>query len=127
MKKGIMVMVAALFASALFMITAYSQEDMTVVDQSVFKNPQKPPSLFKHDAHNEKAKIEECSECHHVYEGGKRVEGESSEDKRCSDCHRLESSGREPSLTRAFHTNCKGCHQKNRKGPIMCGECHVRQ
>jgi hypothetical protein len=126
MKKGTILIVAALFVSAFFLITAHSQEDMKVVDRSVFKNPQKPSSAFKHEEHNEKAKIEECNECHHVYQDGKRVEGESSEDKRCSDCHKLESSGREPSLAKAFHTNCKGCHQKNKKGPVMCGECHVR-
>jgi hypothetical protein len=31
-----------------------------------------------------------------------------------------------PGLTKAFHTNCKGCHENKNKGPVMCGECHVR-
>jgi hypothetical protein len=127
MNKGIIAIAVAILVSVSLLITAHSQEDMTVVDRSVFKNPQKSSSVFKHDAHNEKAKIEECNECHHVYKEGKLVEGESSEDKRCSDCHQLASNGSEPSLIKAFHTNCKGCHKKNKKGPIMCGECHVRQ
>jgi hypothetical protein len=106
---------------------AHSQEDMTVVDNSLFKNSRRPPSVFPHDAHNEKAGIEECSECHHVYdEEGNRVEDESSEDDRCGECHNMEKDGRKPGLMEAFHTNCKGCHLKKKKGPVMCGECHVK-
>jgi hypothetical protein len=29
-------------------------------------------------------------------------------------------------LRRALHLNCKGCHLENKKGPIMCGQCHIR-
>jgi hypothetical protein len=27
---------------------------------------------------------------------------------------------------KAYHLNCKGCHQEQKKGPVMCGECHVK-
>jgi len=120
--------VGALAAFAmLFIVNAWSQEDMKVVPSDEFTQPQRPVAVFSHDGHNAKAKIENCNECHHVYEDGKRVEDESSEDRRCSDCHSLENAGRQPGLMKAFHLNCKGCHQAQKKGPIMCGECHVRQ
>ncbi len=106
--------------------TAWSQDEMVVVDNSVFDNPQRSPSVFEHDLHNETAEIDECSVCHHVYEDGQLVADESSEDMRCSDCHYLEKVDGQPGLMNAFHANCKGCHEAEGKGPIMCGECHVK-
>jgi len=127
MKKGVLtVVLTALFVSGFMLLSVHSQEDMEVVDPSAFTNPQRTAAVFKHDAHNEKAMIEDCSECHHVYEDGKKVEEASSEDQRCSDCHGLEADGKTLALVKAFHTNCKGCHVEQKKGPIMCGECHVR-
>jgi hypothetical protein len=110
-----------------FIVNAWSQEDMKVVSPENFAKPQRPAAVFPHDDHNAKAGIENCNECHHVYEGGKRVDDESSEDRRCSECHSLENAGSQPGLRKAFHLNCRGCHQIQNKGPIMCGECHVRQ
>jgi hypothetical protein len=115
-----------LIASVLAITAAWAQEDMTVVDNSVFDNPQRTPSVFVHDEHNEIAGIDDCAACHHVYEDGKLVEDESSEDARCSDCHSLEGGDGQPSLINAFHGNCKGCHQTKGKGPILCGECHKK-
>ena len=109
-----------------FPAAALAQEDMIVIDNSVFENPQRPPASFKHDEHNELALIEECNECHHVYEDGQRLEDESSEDQRCADCHELQDVGAKPGLVKAFHTNCKSCHRKQKKGPLMCGQCHIR-
>ena len=103
---------------------AYSQEDLVVLDNSMFDNPQRPPVVFNHEQHNESAEIDNCNECHHVYENGKLIEDESSEDQSCSECHDLKDSGRQPALMKAYHLNCKGCHMKEKKGPVMCGECH---
>lgn len=105
---------------------AWSQEDMTAVDNTTFDNPQRTPSVFIHDEHNETAGIDDCAACHHVYADGQRVEDESSEDQSCSDCHSLEGDDGQPSLIKAFHANCKGCHQEEKKGPILCGECHIK-
>ena len=112
--------------SALLLTSAYSQEDMVAVDNGVFDSARRSPSIFVHDAHNEKAGIDECFECHHVYEEGQLVEDESSEDQACSDCHEFESEGSRPGLMKAFHKNCKGCHAKEKAGPVMCGECHKK-
>jgi hypothetical protein len=110
-----------------YVVNAWSQEAMRAVSTEAFSKPQRPAAVFPHDAHNEKAGIDGCNQCHHVYENGKLVEDESSEDRRCSDCHGAEAAGRQPGLMKAFHLNCKGCHQEQKKGPVMCGECHVRR
>jgi hypothetical protein len=106
-----------LFSVFLLLVSAYSQEDMEVVDNAVFENPQRPPAVFKHDEHNEMAELDDCSVCHHVYEDGVKLEDESSEDSACADCHELESSDGAPSLMNAYHLNCKGCHLEKKKGP----------
>ncbi len=110
----------------MFLIPAFSQEDMEVVDNEGFLKKQRPPVIFRHDEHNEIAQIEDCSECHHVYENGEKLEDESSEDQSCAECHDEKRIGNTPGLKKAFHTNCKGCHLEQKKGPIMCGSCHVR-
>ena len=115
-----------LIGIVLAITTAWSQEDMAVVDNSAFDNPQRPPSVFVHDEHNEAAGIDDCSACHHVYGDGELVEDESSEDQSCSDCHSQAGNNGQPSLIRAFHDNCKGCHQEQKQGPILCGECHIK-
>ena len=108
---------------------SYSTEDMRYVSNENFKNSQRTEALFNHDEHNEKAGIEDCASCHHLYdEAGKLLEDESSEDSSCSDCHiDGKKDGNKPSLMNAFHLSCIGCHTKEVKGPISCGECHKKK
>ena len=124
-KVAIFILTLVVVPAFLF-VSAYSQEEMAFVDNSGFTKPERTPSIFRHDEHNEKAEIEECNACHHVYENGKLMEDESSEDQRCSDCHELKASDKKPALMKAYHTNCKECHMKQKKGPVMCGECHQK-
>ncbi|MBW1803298.1 MAG: cytochrome c3 family protein [Deltaproteobacteria bacterium] len=126
MKNGTLYALALVIVSVFIFASANSQEDMEWIDNSVFKQPERVPSAFRHDDHNEKADIENCDECHHLYENGKKMADESSEDQRCSDCHELETSGPMPALMKAFHMNCKGCHLDRKKGPVTCGECHEK-
>jgi len=126
MKRSAAVILASVLICVVVFVSAHSQEDMAFVDNSVFPNPERTASIFKHDEHNETAGIEECNECHHLYEDGQVLEDESSEDQSCSECHSIEASGDQPGLMKAFHLNCKGCHVKEKKGPVMCGECHVK-
>jgi hypothetical protein len=126
MRKYLMFALIILSLLTLLMLPAASQEEIEVLDDQGFSKKQRPPAVFKHDEHNEKAEIEECNECHHIYENGEKLEDESSEDQLCSDCHSETDSGDQPRLLKAYHLNCKGCHQAAKKGPIMCGECHVR-
>ncbi len=95
------------------------------MDTSAFETLRRPAALFDHDAHNEKAGLEDCAVCHHVWENGKIVEDESSEDSSCSECHGLKP-GPENSmaLANAYHTQCRTCHIDAGKGPLLCGQCH---
>ncbi len=126
MRKRGVVLLAALLPTVFLLVAAYSQEDMTVIDNGIFPDPRRPASIFNHEEHNEAAELDECSECHHVYEDGVKLEDESSEDLLCSECHLLEDTDEQPGLMKAFHLNCKGCHLTENKGPIMCGECHKK-
>lgn len=127
MKLKVSIGLVVLLGSILCAVVAFSQEDMVVVDNRVFDHPQRTPSVFEHDAHNEAAEIEDCAACHHVYDDdGVLVEDESSEDSSCSECHGASDEGPTPSLRKAYHLNCKGCHGEQGKGPVLCGECHQR-
>jgi hypothetical protein len=126
MNKNKLFLLATVLFSALAALSAYSQEEMIIIDNSVFNNPRRTPSVFRHDEHNETAELEECNECHHIYEEGEKLEDESSEDSRCLDCHEKKGSGNGLGLRKAYHTNCKGCHLEKKKGPVMCGECHIK-
>ena len=98
------------------------------MDTSAFETLRRPPALFDHDDHNEKAGLEyDCGVCHHVWENGQLVEDETSEDSPCSECHGL-TPGPENSmsLANAFHTQCRSCHIDTGKGPLLCGQCHKK-
>ena len=106
-------------------LPALSQDDVETVSDSAFSKHRRPPAVFFHDEHNEKAELEDdCSACHHVWEDGVKLEDETSEDFECSECH-LEG-GDTNALAGRYHIQCKGCHLEQRKGPVMCGECHRR-
>ena len=127
MKKSAFFICASLMVTLLIVGSIYAQEDMVVINADGFERPRRPPAVFRHDEHNEAAEIEECNECHHVYDDdGKLVEDESSEDQSCSECHDLKDSGEQPALMKAYHLNCKGCHKEEKAGPVMCGECHLK-
>ncbi|WP_432738234.1 acidic tetraheme cytochrome c3 TmcA [Maridesulfovibrio sp. FT414] len=110
----------------LYMIPAFCQEDMTVLLDPAFKHPQRPAALFAHDAHNEKAGLDDCATCHHVWEDGKIVEGQSSEDQKCSDCHAVKPEAGKTGLRNAYHKLCTGCHVKVEEGPVSCAGCHPK-
>ena len=127
MKKRIAFILIAPVLVGLLFLPSFAQEDMEVVDDGGFAKKQRPPVVFRHDEHNELAEIQECNECHHIYEDGEKVADDSSEDSRCADCHEKEGSGNQLGLRKAYHTNCKGCHLEKKKGPVMCGECHIKR
>lgn len=115
---------AAVVAAACLIAAAcaYGQDDMTHADDPGFTAHARPLPLFPHDGHNEKAGIDDCSVCHHVYENGVKSDAETSEDQSCSSCHMKDGNTRP--LRRAFHDRCKGCHEEQKKGPVQCAECH---
>jgi len=123
MKRSILASLLAGCATALLLVVpALSQEDMTHVPTTGFKTTTRPAARFAHDAHNEKAKLDNCSVCHHGEKDGKRDPSGDSTGTPCADCHTKP--GRTP-LMRAFHKQCMGCHLEQKKGPVTCGDCHT--
>ena len=126
-KRTLIICTVIILMGGIFAVmSGYSQEDVTNVEDSAFEKKMRPAVPFLHDKHNETAGIDECNTCHHVYEDGKEVEDDSSEDQECSECHTINKSDNPLSLVKIYHLQCKGCHQKKKAGPIMCGECHQR-
>ena len=110
----------------ILVISIYSQEQMALIDNDVFIDPQRSRSVFRHNKHNKDARIGKCSTCHHVYKNGKLNKNGNSIGFRCSDCHTLKPSGDTPGLMKAFHSRCKGCHIRKKIGPLLCGNCHKK-
>jgi hypothetical protein len=127
-KRSVVAMIVIAMCAVMFwVVTSFSQEDVTNVADSVFEEPMRPAVPFSHDEHNEKAEIEDCDVCHHQYEDGELVEGESSEGTECSECHASENESFPMALVRVYHLQCKRCHLERRSGPVMCAECHPRR
>lgn len=98
------------------------------LDTGAFEKARRPGAVFSHDDHNDTAGIDDCAVCHHVYDGKTLVPDESSEDSPCSDCHALKASAENSvSLSVAYHKRCKDCHFDSNKGPVLCGECHIKE
>ena len=128
MKKNILLVIAG--GITVFSQTGQESEPFERLDNSAFEKPVRPAAVFDHDIHNEMAELEDdCAVCHHVYdEDNQLVEDESSEDSLCSDCHYLKSDADNTvSLRKAYHKRCKSCHFAEKKGPVLCGECHINQ
>jgi len=76
-------LIAALCAStglclfALVTIPAFSYEGEAPT-RSPFNHRQRAAAVFTHEEHNEKAQIDECGICHHLYQNGIKVEDELS-------------------------------------------------
>jgi len=120
--------VLALAGSVLLLSTlAWGQEGIRELLSPAFGRHQRPAALFEHDAHNEKAKLQDCVACHHGGGQGRIDPSASSEGTPCSECHAVSPAGTGTSLMRAFHKQCVGCHTAQKKGPLACGECHVRK
>ncbi|WP_157237884.1 acidic tetraheme cytochrome c3 TmcA [Desulfobacter curvatus] len=132
MKIKILIIALMLFAcSGISMVhikRAVAVEDIVRMDTSAFGRLRRPAAVFDHNSHNEAAQIDDCAVCHHVWENGKLVPEESSEDTSCSECHGLIAGPHNPmTLTNAFHIQCRSCHVKKGKGPLLCAECHQKK
>jgi hypothetical protein len=120
--------VIAFIVSTIAAISGFSREqwEITSVRDSAFGVRMRSAVSFNHDEHNEKAAIDDCTECHHDYdENGEKMDY-STEESECSECHMADGKTR-MDLMRAYHLNCKGCHEDEKAGPVMCGECHVNK
>lgn len=108
----------------------HASDCLDINGESDSKNSNTRPFVcFQHDTHNETAGIEKCDRCHHLYdEQEKLLDGQSSEEQSCSECHAGEknSDALDISLIAKYHKLCRDCHLDEKKGPVVCGECHKR-
>ncbi|OIQ50773.1 Acidic cytochrome c3 precursor [Pseudodesulfovibrio hydrargyri] len=132
MKKNTFTLAASLLTVILLVVAymapaAFSQDDMTQVPADGFAKLERPRVPFMHDAHNEKAGLEDCVVCHHSKnDDGTRNMEESSEGEPCSSCHAEKRDDGGTPLMRAYHLQCQGCHKEQGKGPVACAECHPK-
>lgn len=120
-----MILILALTTTA----PAFAQGEPERLSPSAFKMPQRPGAIFSHDDHTQMAQIsDDCTICHHVYANKTLVPDQSSEDNACSDCHSLQPGPENTiSLVNAFHKRCRECHYASEKGPVLCGQCHIKR
>lgn len=107
--------------------TASAQGDMVSLRSPAFTKPSRPAPAFKHDEHNEKAALDDCVVCHHGGANGKIDKSASTEGTPCAECHPVKAAKGTTPLMSAFHKQCIACHEKAKKGPVACGECHVKK
>jgi len=124
MKRSPLLPLALVAAALCLAAPALGQQDMTTVPTGGFAKTTRPPALFPHDAHNEKAALSDCTACHHGEKDGKQDPTADTAGIPCADCHEAKAKpGRTP-LMRAYHKQCMNCHLDKKKGPVTCQDCH---
>ena len=96
-----------LLAGLVWALPALSQEDMKTVPNNDFGTPKMSAAMFKHDQHNEKAKIEDCGACHHGGANGKADPADPTPGQPCAECHPAAGAQGKTPLMRAFHKQCR--------------------
>ena len=88
-----------------------------------FERDEYEPVRFMHSKHA--ALVNDCSRCHHA----RPAEANASETVRCSACHQEAFKPKFPErlgLKAAYHIQCMGCHEEEKKGPVDCLGCHLK-
>ncbi len=114
------------FSVFLFVAAGFATDYIETVADSGFEKKTRPKVAFFHDDHNDKAGIDDCTVCHHIYENGEKTE-DMSVGMECSECHLSATDAAVPDLIRVYHLQCGGCHMAQKAGPMTCGECHRKQ
>ena len=118
--------ILGVFSAFLFVAVGFATDYIETVSDSGFEKKTRPPVAFFHDDHNDKAGIDDCTVCHHVYENGEKTE-DMSVGMKCSECHLSAPDAAATDLIRVYHLQCGGCHMAQKVGPVMCGECHRKR
>ncbi len=124
-KKWLCLALVAQIAALGAVTAALSQEDMKNIKDPAFATHRRAPAAFAHDAHNEKARIDDCAACHHGGKDGVIDRNATSEGTPCAECHPVVAGKGVTPLSRAWHRQCMACHEKAGKGPLACGSCHA--
>jgi hypothetical protein len=118
---------SVLIFSLFFLITpVIPQEDKIIMNHEELGKHVRPLVIFPHKDHEA---LTECIRCHHDYD--EFMTNIGGDEVKCSDCHNNVPGSNPVDLAKAMHIQCKSCHmnslrENNHKGPVMCGQCHVR-
>ena len=137
MGKKIYFLLGVILCIALFtsvgILKATDVPDEICVYSDAFKTHKKGLVKLTHKKHTVDYKVA-CTECHHVYEGGKNIHKEGDPVQKCAACHDpVQSKGKVKKLMLAYHKNCQGCHKTLKKagkatGPTTkCNDCHAKK
>ncbi|UCH06917.1 MAG: cytochrome c3 family protein [Deltaproteobacteria bacterium] len=137
MRKNVLVLLGVIVSIPLLLgvgaLIAADCPDEISIHSKAFETHKKGPVNLSHKKHNVDYKIA-CTECHHVYEGGKNVYKEGDPVQACSECHDpVKSEGNVKKLMLAYHKNCQGCHKDleaagKPTGPTKkCNDCHAKK
>jgi hypothetical protein len=120
---------AAALLAGLWLMPAFAQMSPPQETGASAPEPYRMSVAFSHDGHNKKAKLKNCTVCHHPLPGPKRGQLVKGPERRCSDCHHLRPGPADfaPSLVTASHKMCQGCHKAKKKGPVKCSGCHKNE
>ena len=90
---------------------------ISIAHTEIFGKLQRPQVIFDHKKHAEAYKTKGCTECHPVNDKNelifnfpKKVKGKSAK-----------------AVMKAFHDECIDCHKKEKKGPVTCNNCHMKE
>ena len=133
MKKGRLplglIVLAGLVFLAVGALTAADVPDEILIENEGYKRDMKGPVKLSHNKHATEYGVA-CTDCHHVYEGGKNVWQEGQPVKKCMECHDpQQTEGDVKKLMTAFHNNCKDCHKQHedKNAPYKkCNDCHEK-
>lgn len=89
-----------------------------------------PPVPFTHAKHATSL-VKTCTTCHHTQKTLTAETVKGMKVVKCSTCH-LDPKGEIPSMREMsttknpFHIRCTSCHKAEKKGPVVCTECHKK-
>ena len=147
MKRSLLVLTALAMGVVFVFAVAHASDpaDTMTMDSKIFDKHTKGLVTFTHKKHNVDYKIA-CTDCHHVFEGGKNVWKEGDAVQKCDACHSQDKAPKakegEKGLSKkvkikqfhysAIHENCVGCHKDLKKkakptGPTACKDCHPKK
>ena len=124
-RKAAIAVVALLLAAA-FVLPALGQDDIVTLADPAFGTLRRPAAQFNHMKHTDDYGIG-CEYCHHEgKENGEFIPSDDPGSAKCADCHEVKPASGGTPLRKAYHELCENCHKLEKKGPVMCGECHKR-
>ena len=128
MRRPVLPMMLVLSLAATLALAHHTIPDTVVIDDAAKKQLPVPFTHAKHAT----TLVKSCDTCHHMQKGLTAEKSHTIKVLNCSVCHLNPPSSvpsmREMSLTKnPFHIVCISCHKEQKKGPVLCTECHRKK